>query len=32
MQIDNEQLYVKFHNQANNIFFALLKTFELAVK
>lgn len=32
MQRDNEELYVEFHNRANNTFHRLLKTFELAVQ
>lgn len=32
MQRDNEELYVRFHNQANNTFFNLLQTFESAAQ
>lgn len=32
MQTDNEQIQVEFHNSANEIFFAMLTNFELAVK
>ena len=32
MNNDNEQIQIKFHEKANTLFFALLKSFELAVK
>lgn len=32
MENDNENIHVEFHNKAKNIFFSLLKDFELSAK
>lgn len=32
MYMDNEQIHVEFHNKARDIFFSLLRNFELSAK